>query len=218
MFLLAQFREPRAYPLIVEFFAQPGAASDECTGEVVTEDLPRILASVAAGDWKPMAAMFENRELDGWVRGAALRGMTILALDGELERDEMISYLRRLFAGGLDQEDHVFAWPSLRVARTRSWGSSPGRRRWLEVLPSVAISTHLVLVCARAKQGQVVLVPAGGGISGHRRRPGEFPHALPLPPLGRGGASTSTSARQVVPPLRVENQATCSKIGSSSSR
>ncbi len=113
MFLLAQFREPRAYPLIVEFFSQPGAASHECTGDLVTEALPKILASIAAGDWKPMTAMFENRKLDVWVRGAALQGMTILALDGELERDAMISYLRQRFAGGLDPEDDVMAWTAL---------------------------------------------------------------------------------------------------------
>ncbi len=50
MYLLAQFRERRGYPLIVEFFSTPGKITLDCTGDVVTEDLHRILASVSHGD------------------------------------------------------------------------------------------------------------------------------------------------------------------------
>ena len=39
MYLLAQFREPRAYPLIVEFFSIPGDIALDTTGDVATEDL-----------------------------------------------------------------------------------------------------------------------------------------------------------------------------------
>jgi hypothetical protein len=44
MFLLAQFRQERAYPLIVNFFSIPGEITLDATGDVVTEDLNRILA------------------------------------------------------------------------------------------------------------------------------------------------------------------------------
>jgi len=50
MYLLAQFREQRAYPLIAEFFSHPGDISLDLTGDMVTEDLNRILASVRAED------------------------------------------------------------------------------------------------------------------------------------------------------------------------
>jgi hypothetical protein len=46
LYLLAQFRETRAYPLILEFFSTPGEITLDITGDVVTEDLGRILASV----------------------------------------------------------------------------------------------------------------------------------------------------------------------------
>ena len=38
MYLLAQFREPRAYPLIVEFFSIPGDIALDTTGDVATEE------------------------------------------------------------------------------------------------------------------------------------------------------------------------------------
>jgi Protein of unknown function (DUF1186) len=60
MYLLAQFREPRAYPLIVEFFSIPGDIALDTTGDVATEDLGRILASVSCGDIRLMTALIEN--------------------------------------------------------------------------------------------------------------------------------------------------------------
>jgi len=46
MYLLAQFREPRAYPRIVEFFSIPGDIALDTTGDVATEDLGRILLDI----------------------------------------------------------------------------------------------------------------------------------------------------------------------------
>src|ERR671932_2462671 len=46
MYLLAQFREPRAYLLIVEFFSIPGDIALDTTGDVATEDLGRILLDI----------------------------------------------------------------------------------------------------------------------------------------------------------------------------
>src|SRR5438093_10440300 len=42
MYLLAQFREPHAYPLIAEFFSIPGDIALDTTGDVATEGLGRI--------------------------------------------------------------------------------------------------------------------------------------------------------------------------------
>ena len=53
MYLLAQFREAAAYPLLVEFVAALGEIVMELTGDVVTEDLGRMLASLYHGDLEP---------------------------------------------------------------------------------------------------------------------------------------------------------------------
>ncbi len=44
MYLLVQFRDQAAYPLLVKFFSRPGEISLDVTGDLVTEDLARILA------------------------------------------------------------------------------------------------------------------------------------------------------------------------------
>ena len=42
MFLLAQFRETRAYPLVVRFASLPGDLLDSLCGDFITEDLDEI--------------------------------------------------------------------------------------------------------------------------------------------------------------------------------
>jgi len=112
MYLLAQFREPRAYPLIVEFFSIPGDIALDTTGDVATEDLGRILASVSCGDIRLMTALVENEHANEYVRVAALRGLVTLVACGEQARDDIVAYVQRLLQGGLAREIS-FVWYGL---------------------------------------------------------------------------------------------------------
>jgi hypothetical protein len=109
IYLLAQFREPRAYPLIVEFFSIPGDIALDTTGDVATEDLGRILASVSCGDIRLMTTLVENEHANEYVRVAALRGLVTLVACGEQSRDDIVAYLQHLFQGGLAREV-PFVW------------------------------------------------------------------------------------------------------------
>jgi len=112
MYLLAQFREPRAYPLIVEFFSIPGDIALDTTGDVETEDLGRILASVSCGDIRLMTAFVENAHANEYVRVAALRGLVTLVACGEQSRDDIVAYYHQLFQGRLAREV-PFVWSGL---------------------------------------------------------------------------------------------------------
>jgi len=112
MYLLAQFRERAAYPLIVRFFSLPGELSLDLTGDVATEALPNILASVSCGDTSLMKEMVENPALSEWVRGAALRAFLSLVAAGEASREEVIAYYAELFRGRL-QRNPSHAWDTL---------------------------------------------------------------------------------------------------------
>jgi len=112
MYLLAQFREPRAYPLIVEFFSIPGDMALDTTGDVATEDLGRILASVSCGDIRLMTALVENEHANEYVRVAALRGLVTLVACGEQARDDIVAYYHQLFQGRLAREV-PFVWSGL---------------------------------------------------------------------------------------------------------
>ena len=49
-YLLAQFREPLAYPIIIDFFSIPGDMPVDATGDLLGGGLARILASVCDGN------------------------------------------------------------------------------------------------------------------------------------------------------------------------
>jgi len=112
MYLLAQFREPRAYPLIVEFFSIPGDIALDTTGDVATEDLGRILASVSCGDIRLMTALVENEHANEYVRVAALRGLLTLVACGEQSRDDIMAYYQQCFQGKIAR-DVSFVWNGL---------------------------------------------------------------------------------------------------------
>jgi len=97
MYLLAQFRETRAYPLLVKIFSAPGELAFQLAGDVVTEDLGRILASVSGGDTAPVTSLVENEQVNAFVRGAAMDGLLTLVASGQRSRDEVVAYFKSLF-------------------------------------------------------------------------------------------------------------------------
>ncbi len=117
MYLLAQFREVRAYPLIVRFFSVPGEITLEVTGDLVTEDLGRILASVYDGNMEPITSLIENEQANEFVRYAAVSSLVALVACGEQGRDDVIAYFKQLFRGKLVRKwSHV--WDGLVSAST----------------------------------------------------------------------------------------------------
>jgi len=114
LYLLAHFREKRAYPLIVDFFSIPGRTTLDVTGDVVTGDLGRILASVCHGDLNLMKKLVENEDANEYVRDAALRGMLTLVALGEKSRDDIMAYYQSLFRGKLEREPSQ-VWNGLAV-------------------------------------------------------------------------------------------------------
>ncbi|MGO9572509.1 MAG: DUF1186 domain-containing protein [Desulfomonilaceae bacterium] len=112
MFLLAQFREKRAYPLLVQLFSLPGEIPFDLTGDVVTADLRRILASVSCGDDHLIRKLAENDNVNEYVRAAALEALLTLVAVGEKSRDGLINYFQSLFRRRLSRE-FSFVWNSL---------------------------------------------------------------------------------------------------------
>lgn len=97
LYLLAQFREKRAYPLIARLVSLPGTDPFLLTDpEVITDDLQRILASVSCGDGKFMRDLIENVNADPYVRGAAMRGLVTLVACGEKPREDVVAYFQLL--------------------------------------------------------------------------------------------------------------------------
>jgi hypothetical protein len=108
LYLLAQFREKGAYPLIVELCSTSGDTLVDAAGDVVTEDMDRILASVCWGDIVPIQSLVENPEVNEYVRSAAMRALTVLVGVGELSRDALMGYFQELFRTLPRDSDHIW--------------------------------------------------------------------------------------------------------------
>ena len=102
-FLLAQFREPRAYPLLIQMLSLPGVDQDELFGDVLICEMARILASVSGGDTSGIEALIENPQIDARVRRAALESLVCLAYNRLRSRRDMVEYLAGLFTGKLER-------------------------------------------------------------------------------------------------------------------
>nr|WP_019537154.1 DUF1186 domain-containing protein [Paenibacillus ginsengihumi] len=108
LYLLAQFRETRLYPLLIQFLNLPEADMDAFLGDVVTEGVGRILASVYSDDITPVQKIIENEELDEFIRGQGLHALSILVLHGRLEREWVIDYFRGLLEEKCSEEYPTF--------------------------------------------------------------------------------------------------------------
>ncbi len=118
IYLLAQFRETRAYPLMIQFARLDMDLLYDLVGEFVTEDMCRAIASVCDGDTHLIEDLVEDSNLDGYVRGAALRSLLVLVETGDIDRDNVMAYLKSLLEGKLERS-HSHVWDTLVACATR---------------------------------------------------------------------------------------------------
>ena len=96
MHLLAQFRETRAYPLVVAFVSLPEKTLYALAGDFVTEGLGQVLASVSGGDQRLIRELIEDGKIDEFVRGAAVHALVCLVVAGQAEREDVLAYFGEL--------------------------------------------------------------------------------------------------------------------------
>ncbi len=109
LYLLAKWREPRAFPFVLRWLALPDEGAFDIGGDVPTAAGSRILASVCGGDRPEIRALVENREANEYCRGQALDSLAILAAWDELPRETVIAYLRELISDKLEREP-TYVW------------------------------------------------------------------------------------------------------------
>lgn len=112
MYLLAEFREVRAYPSIVRIARLQADLLDSLLNFFMTDGLDRVLASVCGGEQEGIKSIVESPEANEWARGAALSSIVTLTLAGQLSREETIDYLSQLFHGKVKREASQ-VWNSL---------------------------------------------------------------------------------------------------------
>ncbi len=112
LFLLAQFREPRAYPLVIKLASLDAKTSDELLGDTITEGLAQILASVCGGDITLIKELAENQQAEMFVRSAAFQSLVIAVVQNITPREEVMAYFAELFDGKFET-DESYLWAAL---------------------------------------------------------------------------------------------------------
>lgn len=104
-FLLAQFRETRAYRPIIALLQLDAEVADEMFGDSLTEDLKDVLACVFDGDEAPLRGLIENPKANEWARcSAGLRAYAGLIHMGKISRDEVERYFAELLENRLERQ------------------------------------------------------------------------------------------------------------------
>ena len=108
MYLLAQLREKKAFPKLVRMLAQDRKIVDFLLGETLTEDFPAILCSTYDGNLGLLQEVVENRDLDDFIRNAALRAYVFLYQDRLIPQGEVTGYLKTLMQEHFAEDSSYF--------------------------------------------------------------------------------------------------------------
>ena len=106
MYLLAEFREKRAFPHLLALLRLPEDEISYILGDRLTESFHRILLSTFDNENIQMLLdVIENHELYEWARQSAVGAYELLIREGFVSTEESVSYLRSLIYGKLPPDD-----------------------------------------------------------------------------------------------------------------
>lgn len=128
MFLLAKWREASAWPVFRKLYSLPEKTGYDLLSDTITEDGPRLLASVVGKRLDELRALIEDESLDQYCRGSGVDALTCLVAWGELSRAELVAYLRELLTRklrGVPANEHIFAAAVSAACDLEAWELRP---------------------------------------------------------------------------------------------
>lgn len=111
-FLLAQFREKRGYTLMYNILTMETPIVDFLYGDILSEDMHRILASLSRGDISLIKKIIEDYDIDDRTKSSALRALIVLVARKEKSRKEILEYLKILYTNIFEREVSLI-WTTL---------------------------------------------------------------------------------------------------------
>ncbi|MEH6825380.1 MAG: DUF1186 domain-containing protein [Motiliproteus sp.] len=90
IYFLAQWREPAAFPLLIEFFSGDSELCYAMVGDLITEDLGSILASVFNGDIGALDTLVRNPKIDCFVRSSVIQTLVVLYVEEVYSREQLV--------------------------------------------------------------------------------------------------------------------------------
>ncbi len=95
-FLLAEFREPQAFPRLVRLLRQPDARLQALWSDLLHICVPRLLAATCGPSPLPLQELAEDLLSPPRARRQALQALQVRYLNDEWSRQELVKYLARL--------------------------------------------------------------------------------------------------------------------------
>ncbi len=112
IYILAYFREKKAYENIIKIAMLPDDQAFDLLGDAITENFRNILASVCDGNIELLKGIIENSSLDEILRTEALESLLILLNYGVVSREQLVFYFKELLNGKLEV-DFSYVWETL---------------------------------------------------------------------------------------------------------
>lgn len=107
-YLLAEFREKKAYPIIIEILNKLDEEDlDYLLGDILTENMASILASTFNGDLILLYNIIENKEKDEFLRASVLDALAILYNKKIINKNNFIDYLNKLLGQYENNDDFI---------------------------------------------------------------------------------------------------------------
>lgn len=110
--LLSHFQESSAHLPIIRAFSIAEEQLVELWGDVTTETLPTILYRTSNGSMAALKELVINRDIDQYVRCAAMEALSYIVAFDPIRRDEVISFFQGLFTGEEADKESYF-WGNL---------------------------------------------------------------------------------------------------------
>lgn len=111
-FLLAQFKEKESYTIIMDIISLPDEIPGDLLGDLITEDLFRIIASVCNSNIEPIKKLIEDENIDEYIRNAGIDSLLLLFKEGVISKDVVMEYFKTLFEVKLKREPS-YIWGAL---------------------------------------------------------------------------------------------------------
>jgi hypothetical protein len=111
-FLLAEWRETRAYRPLAKLLRRDPEFLDALLGDSITEASARVMAGVFDGDLQPLIDILLDDAADGFLRGEMFNTLAIVALENPDLRPQITQFLVDFFdlTGTVTGEEVWWAW------------------------------------------------------------------------------------------------------------
>ncbi len=104
LYLLAHFRETRAYRPLIKLLEQLDETNNAFLGHLLKESLSQVIATVCDGDITPIKQLAENPKIDEHIRASAFYSLSTLVRQNQLKPEILKDYCRSMLEGELKYE------------------------------------------------------------------------------------------------------------------